>query len=73
MQLNSEMTFTDTCWNMDGSENNYAEWNKSCRDFPSSPVAKNPPSTAGDLSSISGPGAEILHAAGQLSLPEGLN
>ena len=68
MQLNNQRTFADTCCNMDGSENNCAEWNRSCRDFPGSPVAKNPPSTAGHLSSISGPGAEIPHAAGRLSL-----
>ena len=68
MQPDHERTFADTCCNMDGSENNYAEWKTSCRDFPGSPVAKNPPSTAGHLSSISGPGAEIPHAAGQLSL-----
>ena len=37
------------------------------RDFPGSPVVKNPPSNAGDTDSISGRGTEIPHATGQLS------
>ena len=31
-------------------------------------MVKNPPSSAGDLSSISGQGTKIPHPAGQLSL-----
>ena len=38
------------------------------RDFPSGPVVKNPPSNAGDMSSIPGWGTKIPHAAGQLGL-----
>ena len=36
--------------------------------FPGGPVVKNSPSIAGDMSSISGWGTEIRHAAGQLGL-----
>ena len=36
-------------------------------DFPSGPVAKNPPSIAGDAGLIPGWGTKIPHAAGQLS------
>ena len=36
--------------------------------FPGGPVVKNSPSIAGDMSSISGWGTEIPHAAGQLGL-----
>ena len=36
-------------------------------DFPGGPVAENPPSSAGDVASSPGQGAEISHAAGQLS------
>ena len=39
------------------------------RDFPGGPVVKNPPSNAGDTSSIPGQGTKIPHATGQLSLP----
>ena len=39
------------------------------RDFLSSPVVKNPPSNAGAVGSIPGPGAKILRAVGQLSPP----
>ena len=39
------------------------------RDFLSGPVFKNPPSNAGDVGSIPGPGAKLLHVVGQLSLP----
>ena len=38
------------------------------RDFPGGPVAKNPPSNAGDTGSIPGRGTKIPHATGQLSL-----
>ena len=37
------------------------------RDFPGSPVVKNPPYNAGDGGLIPGQGAKIPHAAGQLS------
>ena len=37
------------------------------QDFPSDPLAKNPPSNAGDMRLILGLGTEITHAAGQLS------
>ena len=37
------------------------------RDFPGGPVVKNPPSNAGDVSSIPGRGIKIPHATGQLS------
>ena len=37
------------------------------QDFPGGAVAKNPPSSAGDLGLIPGWGIEIPHAAGQLS------
>ena len=36
-------------------------------DFPGGPAVKNPPSNAGDMSSIPGQGTEIPRAAGQLS------
>ena len=36
-------------------------------DFPSGPVVKEPPSNAGDMGSILGPGAKIPHASRQLS------
>ena len=36
------------------------------RDFPSGPVVKSPPSSAGDTSSIPGRGTKIPHAVGQL-------
>ena len=36
-------------------------------DFPGGPMVKNPPSSAGDASSIPGRGTKIPHAAGQLS------
>ena len=36
-------------------------------DFPGGPVVKNPPSNAGDASSIPGWRTKIPHAAGQLS------
>ena len=39
-----------------------------CRDFPSSPVAKNLPANAGDAGSIPGPGTKIPQALEQLSL-----
>jgi len=35
-------------------------------DFPGSPVAKNPPSNAGDRGSIPGKGSKIPHVVGQL-------
>ena len=38
------------------------------RDFPGSPVVKNLPCNAGDIGSIPGQGAKILHATEQLSL-----
>ena len=38
------------------------------RDFPGVPVVRNPPSNAGDASSIPGPGAKIPHAIWQLRL-----
>ena len=38
-----------------------------CGDFPGGPVAKNPPSNAGDSGSIPGQGTEVPHDAGQLS------
>ena len=46
-------------------------WNKESfklceRDFPGSPVVKNPPSNAGDLGSIPGRGTKIAYDAGQL-------
>ena len=37
------------------------------QDFPGGPVVKNPPSNAGDVSSIPGQGTKIPHAEGQLS------
>ena len=37
-------------------------------DFPDGPVVKNPPSNRGDVSSISGQGTKIPHAAKQLNL-----
>ena len=37
------------------------------RDFPGSPVVKNPPYNAGDTGSKPGQGTKIPHAAGQLS------
>ena len=37
--------------------------------FPRGPVVKNPPSNAGAVGSIPGPGAKILRAVGQLSPP----
>ena len=39
------------------------------RNFASGPVVKNLPSNAGDVGSIPGWGAKILHVVGQLSLP----
>ena len=36
------------------------------RDFPGGPVAKKPPSNAGDVGSIPGQGTKIPHAARQL-------
>ena len=36
-------------------------------DFPGGPVVKNPPSSAGDMSSVPGRGTKIPHAAGHLS------
>ena len=36
-------------------------------DFPRGPVVKNPPSNAGDMSSIPGRGTKIPHATAQLS------
>ena len=39
-----------------------------CPHFPGGPVVKNPPSNAGDVGSIPGPGTKIPHAARQLSL-----
>ena len=42
--------------------------NKKKRDFPGSPVVKNPPYNAGDAGSIPGWVTKIPHAAGQLSL-----
>ena len=36
-------------------------------DFPDGPVVKNPPSNRGDVSSISGQGTKIPHAAKQLN------
>ena len=39
------------------------------RDFPGGPVVKNLPSNAGDVGSIPGWGAKILHVVGQPSLP----
>ena len=41
---------------------------KKIRDFPGGPVAKNPPSNAGDRGLIPGQGTKIPHATGQLSL-----
>ena len=38
------------------------------RDFPGSPVVKNPPCNAGDVGSISGRGAKTPHAMEQLTL-----
>ena len=38
------------------------------RDFPGSPVVKNPPYNAGDAGSIPGQGTKIPHAVEQLSL-----
>ena len=38
------------------------------RDFPGVPVVRNPPSNAGDASSISGPGTKIPYAIWQLRL-----
>ena len=38
------------------------------RDFRGGPVVKNPPSNAGDTSSIPGQGSKILHSTEQLSL-----
>ena len=40
---------------------------KKHRDFPGGPVVKNPPSNAGDASSIPDRETKIPHAAGQLS------
>ena len=37
------------------------------RDLPGGPVVKNPPSNAGDVGSIPGPGTKMSHATGQLS------
>ena len=37
------------------------------RDFPSGPLVKDLPSSAGDMGSIPGRGTKIPHAAGQLS------
>ena len=37
------------------------------QDFPGGPVAKNPPSNAGDAGLILGWGTKIPHAMGQLS------
>ena len=37
------------------------------RDFPGGSEVKNPPSNAGDASSIPGQGTKIPHAMGQLS------
>ena len=39
------------------------------RDFPGGPVAKKPPSNAGDAGSIPGWGIKIPHATGQLIPP----
>ena len=41
--------------------------NLTLKDFPRSPVVKNPPSNAGDTGSIPDGGTKIPHAAGQLS------
>ena len=38
------------------------------RNFPGSPVVKNPGANAGNMGSISGPGTKIPHAARQLTL-----
>ena len=38
------------------------------RDFPGGPVVKNLPCNSGDIGSISGQGAKILHATEQQSL-----
>ena len=40
-----------------------------CQDFAGGLVVKNPPASAGDVGSIPGWGAKILHVVGQLSLP----
>ena len=40
-------------------------------DFPGGPVVKNPPSNAGDTSSIPDQGTKIPYAKGQLSPPRG--
>ena len=40
---------------------------KNKRNFPGGPVVKNPPSNAGDVGSIPGPGTKIPHATEQLS------
>ena len=36
-------------------------------DFPGDPVVKNPPSNAGDMGSIPGPGTKTTHTSGHLS------
>ena len=41
--------------------------NNNNRNFPGGPVVKNPPSNAGDVGSIPGPGSKIPHATEQLS------
>ena len=41
---------------------------KKSKDFPGGPVVKNPPSNAGDASSIPSGGIKIPHAMGQLGL-----
>ena len=45
------------------SKLNISEW-----DFPSDPVVKNLPASAGDMDLISGPGTKIPRVTGQLSL-----
>ena len=44
------------------------ETKKRKEDIPGHPVVKNLPCSAGDVGSIPGPGAEISHATGRLSL-----
>jgi len=42
---------------------------KESKDFPDSPVVKNPPSNAGDKGSIPGQGTKTPHASEKLSQP----
>ena len=42
--------------------------NQQLRDFPGSPVVKNPPSSAGDGGSIPGQGTKTPHVTGRLQL-----